>query len=304
MRMPRLHLPAMPSFGLAVPGFLTSRMTWLYVSYTLILFLVCLLITFPHDLVIRRVLGSLDRGPLGLSFSGAGLAAKGYEVAGLKIGGDEGSIPLLETSKLWVRPSVSELVRGNPYAVSISGELYGGSITGRVGYKNGGVAGTVEWKGLDLGRYRTLTAQLDEGEIAGKVSGSVTFEARGQSFQQGQANGSVVVDRAALVKAKINGWPIPDLHLTQTKTNFKVAGGRLELDDLVATGDVNLQGSGQIVIKDPFGESVLNLRATIAATPQTPDAIKAALALIPRPAGSKPDAPLTLTGTLSRPRLR
>lgn len=304
MRMPQLRMPAIPSFGFALPAFLTSRMTWLYVGYTLVLFLIFLLITFPHDLMIRRVLATLDRGPLGLDFATAGLAPKGYEVAGLKIGGDDGSVPVLETSKLWVRPALRELLSGNPYAASISGELYGGSVGGRIAYQDGGVAGTVEWKDLDLTRYRTLSAQLDEGEIAGKVSGSVTFDVRGQSFQQGQASGDVVVDRAALTKAKINGWPIPDLHLTQTKTNFKVAGGRLELNDLVATGDVSLQGSGQIVLKDPVGESVLNLRATITATPQTPDAIKAALALIPRPAGSKPDSPLTVTGTLSRPRLR
>jgi len=270
------------------------------------LFLVFLLVTFPHEMVLRRLVNHLNRGPLGLSFGTAGIAPlKGYELGGFRIGGDEeGQTPVLETSKVWIRPQFGELLRGNPYAMSITSELYGGTLEGSVAYKDGGIAGTLEWKDLNIGRYRALTSQLEEGEIAGRLSGNVTFDARGQNFQQGQANGDIELNGAALTKAKINGWPIPDLQLKQTRAKFKVSGGRLDLTDLTSSGDVSLQGSGQILLKEPVGESSLNLRATITATPQTPDVLKAAIALIPRPQGSKPDAPVTITGTLSRPRLR
>jgi type II secretion system protein N len=241
-----------------------------------------------------------------LSFGTAGLSPlRGYEVAGFRIGGDgDGQVPVFETSKLWVRPTFTELIKGNPYAMNISGELYGGTLNGNVSYKDGGVAGTMQWKDLNLGRYRTLTTWLEEGTLLGKVSGSVTFDVRGNNLQQGQASGEISIDGAAISKAKINGWSIPDIQLKQTKTKFKASNGRVDLTELTSSGDVNLQGSGQITIKEPVGDSPINLRATIAATPQTPDALKGALALIPRPAGSKADSPVTITGTLARPRLR
>jgi type II secretion system protein N len=302
MRLPQIRMPS-----IAVPAFLGDRMTWIYLVYTTVLFLVCLLITFPHELLIRRAVSGINRGPLGLDLGTAGFSLyKGYEVGGLRLAPRdiEGQAPLFETTRLWVRPDFSELIRGNPYAASISGELYGGTLSGDVRYKDGGIVGKLAWKDLNLGKYRVLTAQLDEGQIAGKVSGSMDFEMSGANFAQGQATGEISLDGAALTQAKISGFPIPELKLKQTKTKFKVVGGRLDLQDFVTSGDVSIQGSGQVVIKDPVGESVLNLRATIAATPQTPDAIKGAIALIPRPAGAKPDTPITINGTLTRPRIR
>ena len=63
-------------------------------------------------------------------------------------------------------------------------------------------------------------------------------------------------------------------------------------------------GVWPIRLRDPLPNSVLNLRATFETSLATPDPLKAAVALIPRPPGAKPDAPVNITGTLAAPKLR
>jgi len=306
MRLPRLSLPR-PRLSLDWIGAVADRTTLLYVGYTSALFIVFLIVTFPHEMLIRRALGGVNRGPVGMQFSSANFAWwHGYELAGMRIaaGDEEGKLPYVEFSRLWVRPTLGALLRGNPYALTFSADLYGGSANGDMALTEGNVVGALQLQDLNLARYRTLTALFEEGQLSGKVSGQLTFEMHGANFNAGQLTGDVVLDGAALTAAKVNGFGIPDVHLRQIKSKFVVHGTRLEIQEFNATGDVNIQGSGQVVLRDPPGESTLNLRATFLPTAQTSDALKGALMLIPRPQGTKPDAPVTITGTPLRPKFR
>ena len=141
----------------------------------------------------------------------------------------------------------------------------------------------------------SASLQLGQGQIFSR-------EARGNTLTAG--SGELKIDGAGITEGKVGGFTVPDLNLKQTKVKFTVRSGRLELQEFTATGDVSVQGSGQIVLREPFQDSVLNLRVTLLPTPTTPDAVKTLLAMIPRPAGNKPDAPLTVTGTVARPRMR
>jgi type II secretion system protein N len=304
MRLPRLRLPR-PSLDWI--GALGGRTTLLYIGYTTLLFVVFLIVTFPHDLLIRRALSSVNQGPVAVQFNTAAFAwFKGYELTGLRIAPAEadGHPPYLECSHLWVRPALGALVRGNPYAIQMSADLYGGTALGEARLADGNLVGNLQWQGIDVARYRTLTALLDEGQLSGKISGQFEFEARGDNLTVGQGNGEVSVEGIGLVEAKIGGFSVPELHFRQTKLKFGIRSGRLEVQDLNATGDLNVQGSGQIVLREPAQDSVLNLRGTLLPTATTPDALKAVLALIPRAPGAKPDAPMTVTGTLAHPRVR
>jgi type II secretion system protein N len=306
MQLARLRIP-LPRLSFEWLGALGGRSTILYLGYTSVLFLAFLLVTFPHDLLIRRMLTTFNQGPVNVEFSSAGLAwTKGYELTGLRITprNPPGQAPYIECSHLFVRPAIGELVRGNPYALTVSAELYGGVAQGEVTFKGGNLAGNIEWHDLSLGRYRTLTALLDEGQLAGRLSGQFGFETRGPNFAIGQGTGEVSLDGASLSSAKVSGFTVPDAKLSQTKMKFKVGGGRFEIQEFNATGDVGIQGSGQIILREPFSESTLNLRATFLPSPATPDALKGALMLIPRQPGAKPDAPVSITGPLDHPKLR
>jgi len=298
MRIPRLSFEWLGALG--------GRSTILYLGYTSLLFLVFLMVTFPHDLLIRRALTTVNQGNVDVEFTGAGIAWQGYELTGLRImpRNAVSQTPFIEFSRFIVRPAFGELVRGNPYAIAVSADLYGGVAQGVMNFKDGNLAGNLEWHDISLGRYRTLTALLDEGQLAGRVSGQFAFEARGPNFATGQGTGEITFDGTTISAAKINGYTVPDAKLTQTKMKFKVSSGRFDIQDFNASGDLGIQGSGQIVLRDVLGESTLNLRATFVPSPATPDAIKVLVALIPRQPGAKPDAPVTITGPLAHPKMR
>ncbi len=306
MRLPRLRLP-IPAPSVEWFASAGARRTLLYLGYTALLFVVFLLLTFPHDLLIRTALSSVSRGPVAVEFSGADFAwLNGYELSGLRVGSTsaDGQAPYLECTHLWVRPALGALLRGNLYDLLLQAELYGGTAQGELHLNDGASNGMLQWKDLNLGRYRTLTALLDEGQIAGRVSGFLNFEGHGSKIEAGQSTGELTLEGAALSSAKVAGFPVPDLHLRQTKLTFVVRAGRLEIQAFQANGDVDVQGSGQIVLRDPLPDSTLNLRVTIQQSLATPDPVKMLVGLIPRAPGSKPDAPIMVTGTLGRPHAR
>jgi len=306
MRFPRLRLPR-PQISLDWLGELGGRRTVLYLGYTAILFLVFLLLTFPHELLIRRMLSSVSQGPVAVEFTDANFAwFHGYKISGMRIGsaGADGQAPYLECSQLWVRPALSALVRGNPYDLLLYADLYGGTAHGELLMNNGSVNGSMQWNDLNLGRYRTLTALFDEGQLAGRVSGYFNFESHGAKLEAGQATGALTLEGGALTGVKVSGFPVPDLHLRQTRLKFAVRGGRLELQEFQATGDVDVEGYGNVTLREPLQDSVLNLRATIQQSLATPDAVKTLVGLIPRAPGAKPDSPIMITGTLGRPHTR
>jgi type II secretion system protein N len=304
MRLPRLRIP-LPHLSFEWIGALGGRTMLLYVGYTLILFVVCLLLTFPHELLVRRALSAVNRGAVEVDFKSLNLGYNGYEISGARIApAAEDQPPYLECSRLWVRPSLAALVHGDPYDFLISADLYGGQARGELNVASGGLAGSVQWSGVDLGRYRTVTSLLDEGQLAGKVSGAFSFETRGNNLGAGQGNGEVSIDGASITAAKVNGFTVPDLKLRQAHAKFQVRTGHVEIQEFQTAGDINAQGSGQISLRDPLQDSALNLRTTVVTSLETPDAIKALIALIPRPPGAKPDAPITISGTIANPRIR
>lgn len=304
MRLPRLRLPR-PHLSFEWIGALGGRTMLLYIGYTLVLFVVFLLFTFPHELLVRRALSGVNRGAVEVDFKSLSLGYDGYEISNARVApAADDQPPYLECSRLWVRPSLAALVRGNPYDFLVSADLYGGKARGEVNVAAGGLTGSLQWRDVEVSRYRTLTALLDEGQLGGKVSGQFTFEARGNSVGAGQGSGEVSIDGASIAGAKVNGFTVPDLKLRQARAKFQVRAAHVEIQEVQTSGDINAQGSGQISLRDPIQESVLNLRATIVTGLETPDAIKALVALIPRQPGAKPDAPITITGTFTSPRVR
>jgi type II secretion system protein N len=304
MRFPRLRLPR-PRLSFEWVGALGGRTTLLYVGYTLTLFVVCLLVTFPHELLVRRALSSVNQGAVDVTFKSLSLGYNGYEISNARVTpASDDQAPYLECSRVWVRPSVAALVRGNPYDFLLSADLYGGQARGEMSVAGGALNGWVQWRDIELGRYRAVTSLLDEGQLGGKVSGQFTFEARRDNLGTGQGSGDIAIDGGSITGAKVNGFTVPDLKLRQTRAKFQVRPGHIELQEFQSSGDINAQGSGQISLRDPLQESNLNLRVTVVTGLETPDAIKTLVALIPRQPGSKPDAPFTITGTLANPRVR
>jgi type II secretion system protein N len=307
MRLPRLRLPRL-SLSFDWLSALGGRTTLLYAGYTSVLFIVFLVVTFPHELLIRRALSAVNRGPVAVEFNAARFAwLDGYELSGTRVApAVADQPPYIEVSHLWVRPALGSLVRGNPYDLLVRADVYGGAAQAELNMTDGSVVGNLQWQGLELGRYRTLTSLLDEGQLAGRVSGQFSFEARGGNFNAGQGSGVIVLEGASLTGAKVAGFGVPDLHFRQAKLKVAVRAGHLDIQEFQANGDASLQGSGQVQLRDPMPESVLNLHAIVETSLATPDPIKGLMALLPHAPNAKPDAPtsIVLTGTLGHPRVR
>lgn len=295
MRLPRLSLP----------DFSASRTPMLYGSFTAVLFVVFLVVTFPYDVLIRRALSAAG-GAEGVEFESAGFAwHRGIVVEGLRLLPAGAGAPTVHLEHLWLRPSVSQWFRLNPYAVTVQAELYGGEANGRLDFAEGKIVGAVDLSALSLGRYEPLAAMLEEGRVGGRIDAQLTFDTTLAALDAGQAEGVVRLSRAAMQSAKIAGFGVPDIHLDEGKLDFGLRGGRVEVKELMATGkEIVLRADGQIVLRDPMPNSAINLQAVIQPGPEAPDPIRGLLSLIPRPAGAKPDAPVHISGTIARPRVR
>jgi len=308
MRFPRVRL-AVPRLSLDWLSGLMGRSVVLYALYTLVVFLIFLVINFPHDVLVQRVLREVDLRPLRLDIAAARFAWwKGYELRGVRltrIGDDRGTPPLLEGSNLYVRPGFSELIRGRLGSAYLTALMYKGVVEGSWVTNDGTNRATLRLDGLDIGSYRFLTNALEDGQIGGRLSGAVTVEARRANLREAQAAGELELQDAQLTSLKVNGFPVPDLKFQTVAVKFAAGGNKLDVQEFRAEGnELRLGGSGQVTVRAPLRDSVLNLKLTAQPGPESNDTVKGFLNLLPKPKGARPEAPVSITGTIAQPKLR
>lgn len=299
--MPRLSFDWLEGFG--------ARRFFLYALYTLVVFAIFLVVNFPHDVLIQRVLRQVDLGPVALSVADARFAwYRGYELRRLRLTDKQAppdTPPLLQSSSVFVRPGLDGLLHGQVSSAYLDSSLYGGDLHAAWSTQDGMNRVTLHLNGLQIHRYEYLTRLLEKGTIDGLLSGALTLESRNTDVSSGRAAGKLEISRGALSAATINGFGLPDLHFDDIVLEFTLQNNRLEIQDFHADGEeLKLAGEGQVVLRQPAGGSVLNLRVSVVPGPNSPDGIRGLLDLIPRPKGSRPDAPIVISGTIDRPRFR
>jgi type II secretion system protein N len=305
MRLPRLRLPGIPAGWFSDIG---GRPLLLYAGYTATLFIVFLIVTFPHDIIVRRVLQRVQNPTVAVDISGARFAwLRGYELEGVRVAAlpmREGVPPLVELTRLRVRPDYRGLVKGDLSTLILSGELYGGSANGFMSSHDGTLAGSLEWSGLELRRYHGITTWLDEGQLSGTIGGSWSIAyARGDPTSM-EGGGDLTLSRAALAGGKVQGFKVPDLQVTEAKAKVTLKVNRLDLPEFSATGsELELQANGNVTLKEPLDESLLNIRVTLQ---KVPEGYKPFLAFLPRRGAKSDTMPVvfSLSGTLGHPLVR
>jgi type II secretion system protein N len=307
MRMPALRLPTWrPSMDWTEGLF--TRSVLLYGLYTLVLFAVFLFANFPHGVLVQRALQAVQVPGMRFDVTGARFAWwRGFELQGITVAPTDPTLPaFFESPSLYVRPALGELVRGQLRTMDVSGTIYGGGVEGSVstGELN---RVTLTFDGVQLQDYPLLSSLLGGGQAAGSLSGVVSVEARGNDINEVRAAGDLRLDGAEIIDAKVNQFPAPPLHFDAVTARFDLQGGRLEVQELKADGkEVLLDANGQVAMRSPLADSVLNLKVQLGPGPECPEDLKVLLsAIIPPPAkGAKADGPRTLSGTLAKPRLR
>jgi type II secretion system protein N len=306
MRLPSLRLPRLATDWIpALPG----RSGVLYALYTIVLFCVFLIAQFPHDVLVRRALSAVDLQPLQLDYETTHFAWwRGYEFRNinLTLAGDDRSVPpLFESSSIFLRPGWSGLLRGQLSSVFADATLYGGQADGSWTTENGLQRVTLQLDELQIARYRWLSTLFEEGTIGGRLSGAVSAEMRRGNLREGQIVGELDIANGQMAGVAFRGLTLPELNFDTITAKFAFNGGQLEVEEFQADGrELRLSGSGQITVRAPLGDSVLNLKVSLLPGPEPTDAVKGLLALVPKPKNAKPDTPMTIAGTLAQPRVR
>lgn len=312
MRLPAIRLPSMPVPSDWVDG-LINRRTILYVLYTGVLFVVFLIANFPHNVIVQRVLKSIDLSAQGMRLEVGDTRFawwRGYELQRVRLAPtDPDAPPLMEASSIYVRPGLDGLLRGQINSLHLLGLMYGGAVDGTLAMGDGMRRATITIDGLQLHRYPAVAGllQLQEGSVAGNLSGVITIENHGADGGETRAEADVGLDKASLTDATLtNGLALPALHFDKATVKLSVQGGRVEVQEFEANGpELRLSASGQVALRDPVNDSVLNLKFTALPGANSPDEVRTLLSIIPPPPkGAKPDTPRTISGTLARPRVR
>jgi type II secretion system protein N len=309
MRLPALRLPSLRLSFDWLEG-LGGRRTVLYALYTGVLFLVFLLANFPHHALVQRFLKSVDLHERGMRLEVGDTRFawwRGYELQRVRLTPtDPDRLPFVEASSLFVRPGLDGLVRGQLNSAHVVGVMYGGAVEGTFTASDGVNRAIITIDGVQLQRHPLVNSVFDGATVAGLLSGALTIENRAGDASDTHAAGELDLDRASLTDAKIGAVAVPALHIDKAVAKFSLQSGRLDVQEFDANGpELRLSLSGQIALREPVTDSVLNLKLTALPGPNSPDEIKNLLALLPAlPKNAKPDTPRVLSGTLARPRLK
>ena len=296
---------SLPSFSGGVFAILRRPVVY-YGIYTFILFLIFIIVTFPHEVLVRRALDMVQSNSVTVTINGANFAWwNGYELEGLKVSAlplNENAPPLIEWSRLQLRPDYRSLFKGQLNSVVLWGELYGGTADGVITSVPGettSVNARLEWSGVEIRRYRALTTWLDDGRLSGTLAG--WFDGQMTQTAPPQGEGEIDLQRAGLAGGKIMGFTVPDLTIDDAKSKFTLKGDRLELQEVtLSSSEISIQLKGFVTLREPLGQSVPNLNLTIQ---KLPESLKPLVTVFVPRAKTLP-AQIAVSGTLARPQLK
>jgi type II secretion system protein N len=279
----------------------------LYAVYTLLLFVVFLGATFPHEAILRRALDPGPAAPISVELRGVSLGwTLGYTIDELRIlsRGADPTLPVIDATRVYAAPSILGLLRGRPFPLSLAATLYGGSLdaTTDLGAEAFDVHAKVS--ALDVARYAGLRLFM-EGTLQGHVNGSV--ELSGNPTKPMTTNGTIDLRATdlALEGGKVRGITVPDLHFPELRLGGTIKAGRVELPDLNARGrEVSVTGTGTLLLSHPLAATLINLDLTITPAPDLPDNLRLALNLIPGDTTPTGEKKLHLTGTIAQPKAK
>jgi type II secretion system protein N len=278
-----------------------------YAAFTAAVFLIALAYSLPHDLIARRALdGALRDAPIDVAFREVGFAfPNGYRFRDLTL---TGGLPdaRISLEAMTVRAPLRSLVTGVA-AADFSGELFGGEMSGSAA-ENGAGAAAVELhvEDMDLARaaLALFPALAPPSAVAGRADVDLSLSGDGRTTRSSAGTLAFAVRDLALSRLVVQGITLPDLAFTEVTGAAAIQGTRLELRELRADGpEADLALSGDVLLREPIEQSVLNLDLVVEVAPNAQPAVRMATAFLPpRPAGQAQK--WAVRGTLARPSVK
>ena len=306
--VPRTSFERLVTRAGAVLGGLGGRGPLLgYGLYTGVLFVLCFVATFPHDLVLQRILhgateGSAIRIETGVGSLGWTLA---YALDSLRVRArDDEAEPVLQAESLRFSPSLLGFLRGSPYPLGIGAALYGGTLRGRIDPRPGSFHVDATLEGVDLARYTGLRPWL-EGTVRGRLEATVAIDGAGRGALAATGPVALRIPGLTLEGAKVLGITVPDLHFNDVHLTGTVKNGRLEISELVADGqEIVVRGEGNVLMRGPVEASVVSLDLVVTPAAGAPDGLKLAVNMLPGMSAEGGARRIGIVGTIGRPTVR
>jgi type II secretion system protein N len=276
-----------------------------YAAFTVAVFVVALAYLLPHDVIATRALATAAAGaPVAVSFADVSFAfPNGYQFSGLRISPLAAPETVFTIDRLTVRTPLLGLLLARPRSVTIAGEAYGGAIGGSAELRGGRAALDLDLSDVDLARA-VAPVLPPPARIGGRADVALDLTGDGRTIQSAAGTAAVTIRGLDVRDAVVRGIALPQLAFPDVVLGAQVFGPRVQVKELRAASDaVDLGLTGDVLLRDPLPQSVLNLRLTLEVRPGAPPPMRVVTALLPRRnPGEKPV--YTLSGTLLAPAIR
>lgn len=285
----------------AIPRF-SGRMGW--TLYTVVSCLFFLLLTFPTDLLLQRIVrGATRETPIRVQYARGELTWWGRcRLREVKVAYK--TSPAVNMAQLTMQPSLVGLLFGRPWPLAFTASLFGGTVRGSMTVDASGHRVQVAAQRLDL-RMLPLTGIIKTGEIQGLLSGEGEVRGNGADLFSWQGQVALTVSEGALRAGSISGISALPLSSVETQLRATMKNGLVEIADFTLQADnAEARVHGSMIMVNPLQMSTLNLQLTAKAPDNAAAPLKMLISLLP----TAPDATgmrrASISGSLAAPVLR
>lgn len=276
-----------------------------YVGFTLLVFVVALVWSLPHDLIAARAIEVATAGaPVRIGFRTVSLAfPNGYRFTDLRVTPLGASQPVATLSEVTLRVPIGGLLTGNFRQAVVDGRAYGGDFRGWARLAGNRASGALEAKGV---RLEPALAPFvpPPGRVQGTADVSFQLTGDGRTTQSSEGDLTLAIRDLALDQVSVRGFRLPDVAFPTVDASAQVFGARLQVKEIRAAGDdLRFDASGDVLLRDQLPQSVLNLRMNLEIPPNAQPALKLLSGILPKKNPGEPPG-YTVKGTIAAPVVR
>ena len=285
----------------AVPRF-SVRMGW--TLYTIVCCVFFLLLTFPTDVLLQRVVRGATRSlPVRLHYTHGEMTWWG-SCRLREVEMTYGTGPAVKIAHLAVQPSLVGLMLGRLWPLSFTAKLYGGTLSGTVTLDASGHSVQVAAQRLDL-RVLPLSGITKGGEVQGLLSGEGEVRGNGADLFSWQGQVALAVTEGALRAGSVSGFPLPPLSSVEAQLRATVKNGLIDIADFTLQADnAEARLHGSMSLATPLPMSTLNLQMTAKTLGTTASPLTMLISLLPAAPDASGVRRASISGSLAAPILR
>ena len=276
-----------------------------YAAFTLLVFLVALVWSLPHDLIAARAIDVATAGaPVRIGFRSVALAfPNGYRFTDLRLTPLGASQPVATLSEVTLRVPIGGLLTGNFRQAVVDGQAYGGEFHGWARLAGNRASGALDAKGI---RLEPAVAPFlpPPGRVQGTADIAFRIAGDGRTTQSSEGDLTLAIRGLSLEQVSVRGFRVPDVSFPTVDASAQVFGARLQVKEVRAAGDdLRFDASGDVLLRDQLQQSVLNLRMNVEIPPNAQPALRLVSGLLPKRNPGEPPS-YTVKGTIVAPVVR